>query len=1155
MPTSVTLPTALRNAISALLEPLVAAAQQPGGVQLLLQSMGYRDALSAHAGLRHEIERLAGLAQDIANQEPESLDSWSGLAHLLGLANGLFTSVREIEHLVSDLYPAGQVRDLGRDLVEQLFTTHLRARHPGLFRVLGLLTLITPAETAPAQPMVVDGANVIRLARSGDRLHLERLGALLELALPKLSEHYLPNQVDTAADAHESARRLFPLLQLLAHTLGLRTRKDRFEVGPQVSPEPPLEVNDEHHHLDDDAVEEDVPQTPLPVNITPYLESGQPRLFVVLPGQAHDGVATPTRFALAMRLSSARHPGAARGLLVELLGQLAFTETRGGWSIALESEGRLPALVIGPDGVALTPGAPGGTAARAHLSVEREAQAGPSAFVLGASTGTRLEIGAVQFGADLRATGTDCVAALNLDARSGTLVIAPADADGFLSFFLPADGLRANFDLGLALSSDKGLTLRGSAGLETTVPVGLSLAGINLTHLHLALKARDEGVSAEASASLSAAIGPVRASVAGIGLHAALSFPASGCNLGVADLQLGFKRPSGVGLAIDAQGVLVGSGFLGYDAATDGYAGALQVSLRSGLRLSAYGLIATRLPGGRRGYSLLVFVTADGFKPIPLGMGFTLRAIGGMLGVHRTFDVAALRTTLREGRLGQILLPNGPLANAPDLLRTLNTVFPVREGSHLLSLSARITWFEPVLVRMDLSLTLELGVARRLLAMGRVSALLPSAENDLIRLNLDALGVLDFSQGTLEADALLTDSRIAHRFPVTGAAALRTRWTDASDEDGASRSLFALSVGGFNPRYAPPVGFPELERVSIALTRGKSPRIVCEAYLAITANTVQFGARASLYAEAMGFNIMGELGFDALISLAPPRFVVDLYAQVQLRRKSRNLFKIQLRGLLEGPLPLRLQAKARFEILWVDFTVRLNLQLADGDETALPAPVDLQQQLMQLLASPASWRAVAAGLPPHGVQLRAAGTPGQLVLDPLGQLVLEQQLVPLNTELDIDTFAGVRVRGARRFNVAASLDGRAGAPVRAAFAPARYFEMSDDEKLAAPAFRSFDAGVVLGDEAASYDAADAITMPLGYGPVFVVDGAPAAASASAVSASTASASAPRWQALSAGEVGAQLHNAPAALAPARRVGAARFRNRHVAPAVTVRAAS
>ena len=42
---------------------------------------------------------------------------------------------------------------------------------------------------------------------------------------------------------------------------------------------------------------------------------------------------------------------------------------------------------------------------------------------------------------------------------------------------------------------------------------------------------------------------------------------------------------------------------------------------------------------------------------------------------------------------------------------------------------------------MDLALILEFGARQRLLALGRISALLPSADNDLVRLNMEAMGV------------------------------------------------------------------------------------------------------------------------------------------------------------------------------------------------------------------------------------------------------------------------------------------------------------------------------------------------------------------------------------------------------------------------------
>ena len=134
---------------------------------------------------------------------------------------------------------------------------------------------------------------------------------------------------------------------------------------------------------------------------------------------------------------------------------------------------------------------------------------------------------------------------------------------------------------------------------------------------------------------------------------------------------------------------------------------------------------------------------------------------------------------------------------------------------------------------------------------------------------------------------------------------------------------------------------------------------------------MQFGARASLYAEAVGFSIAGDIGFDALVTLLPPHFIIDFHASMQLKRGSHNLFKLTIDGTLEGPLPLRIAAKAKFEILWFSFTVHFDFTLTTGDITqaAIPA-VSLVTELTKALADPGSWATrLAPGLA-HGVALR-----------------------------------------------------------------------------------------------------------------------------------------------------------------------------------------
>jgi hypothetical protein len=326
-----------------------------------------------------------------------------------------------------------------------------------------------------------------------------------------------------------------------------------------------------------------------------------------------------------------------------------------------------------------------------HLSASLPSVDGGPAFVFGEPDGTRLELGAPQFSAAVDATAARIDVTLSAATGKSALVIHPGDGDGFISSILPSDGMRAEFDLGLAWSNNTGLSLHGGAGLEATLPINRSIGGIiTLSSAHLSLLAQDGSVTAETSLTGSLSIGPVKAVVDRIVLSTVLTFPPSGGNLGVADLQFDFKPPTGIGLSIDTQGVISGGGYLFHDTAQGLYAGVMKLSLADAITATAFGLIATRMPDGSPGYSLIVFITAEDFRPIPLGMGFTLLGIGGMVAINRTFDQDVLRAGMQNDTLKTLLFPRDPVTNAPTIIRSLAAAFPAKRGSYLLGVLARI---------------------------------------------------------------------------------------------------------------------------------------------------------------------------------------------------------------------------------------------------------------------------------------------------------------------------------------------------------------------------------------------------------------------------------------------------------------------------------
>jgi Family of unknown function (DUF6603) len=621
-------------------------------------------------------------------------------------------------------------------------------------------------------------------------------------------------------------------------------------------------------------------------------------------------------------------------------------------------------------------------------------------------------------------------------------------------------------------------------GIPIEIPIGKSLGPVRLHHVLLNLDRDTAGESPRtligAALSFSAQIGPVLARVDRIGLKLALDFPddPAQANLHFANLDVGFVAPVGIGLAVDTEQVK-GGGFLFRDDAKHQYAGVMELSLSGIIALKAIGLLSTRLPDGSRGYSLLVLITTenrdDTTSLMELPMGWRLTGIGGLIAIHRTVDEEAVRAGLKNHTLESVLFPKDPIRNAPTVIATLDRVFPARRGSYLFGLIVRLGWGVPTLIRLDLALILELGKRHRFVVLGRITSILPRLDHDLLRINLDAVGIFDFDQGTVAIDAVLVDSRLLNRFPLTGAAALRARWN--------SPRSFALAVGGLNKGFTPPAAFPKLDRITVSMTTGDNPQLTCEAYFALTANTVQFGAHAQFYAAAYGFNVQGDAGFDVLIRLLPFHFLAEFHVGMQLRKGSRNLFKVRVDGALEGPIPLALRAKCTFEVLWWDVSIRVNVTLVPGARPPLPVAVDAFVQLRAALADGRSW---SADLPPGQsrlVVLRESAADGTIRVHPLGTLAVRQSVVPLNLGRDIDKFGDSPVAGARSFRLTrVAIDGAAqsSSAVDDDFAPAQFFEMSDDARLASPSFEPMQAGVRIGSSEFAFRSNERVESPLDY---------------------------------------------------------------------------
>ena len=163
----------------------------------------------------------------------------------------------------------------------------------------------------------------------------------------------------------------------------------------------------------------------------------------------------------------------------------------------------------------------------------------------------------------------------------------------------------------------------GSAALEIAIPTHVSLGPLEIIVLYLrADLASDGSIPVELSGGFAAALGPLKASVDRLGLTAKFTFPQQGGNVGPADVTFAFKPPNGVGLSLDA-GIVKGGGYLFIDPDRGEYAGALELDRSAKSSPSKPSASSPRrCRTVRKGFSLLIIITAEFGTGIQLGFGF-----------------------------------------------------------------------------------------------------------------------------------------------------------------------------------------------------------------------------------------------------------------------------------------------------------------------------------------------------------------------------------------------------------------------------------------------------------------------------------------------------------------------------------------------------
>ena len=666
--------------------------------------------------------------------------------------------------------------------------------------------------------------------------------------------------------------------------------------------------------------------------------------------------------------------------------------------------------------------------------------------LIGDPDGTRLETNQVflSVGGEVANNQFDMFVAGGL--RGLKAVIDPGD-DGLLSAVVSAPLEIETDDIVLGWRFDQGLYFESGSSLSVDIPVDIELGPVNIYTFGVAL---DWGSPSSLTVTLTGdlRLGPLYAYAEGIGITTSLVDDPRG-NLGHHDLRFGFQPPNGYAIALEADPI-EGGGLLSIG--MDEYRGALALKFQT-IGFSAFGILDTTLPDGEDGFSFVASIFGE-FN-LPLGFGFFLTGVGGVVGMNRTIDTDALRDVLYEGRLDNILFPDDPIANAATILDDMAAIMPPRAGQHLFGPVARIGWGQPVLIDVTLGVVIEVGRQARLLVLGGLASSMPTKDTAIVSLNISFFGEIDFAARTITFDASLVNSRVL-TFPLSGDSAIRTGW--------APRLEHLAAFGGMHPKAQKPANLPDLRRLSINFG-SNNPKLTLSAYLAATSNSLQAGARADLYAKGPKVWLVGRLAaegwvyFDALIYFNPFSFDVTLGGGINLLVDGDVVTGLGFELRLRGPNTYRINGRVWVTVFGIDVGFGINYSWGSA-QTIPTATVDAARFLRDALQSSPGFEAISPTDRTAGVAF--AKTPeAKAAIDPIGGLSFIQRAVPLGVAIDKIGQAQISSTANRVDLKLFDRDGREVPTVseESDFVRGHFFDTSEAERLRATAFERLRAGI------------------------------------------------------------------------------------------------
>ena len=651
------------------------------------------------------------------------------------------------------------------------------------------------------------------------------------------------------------------------------------------------------------------------------------------------------------------------------------------------------------------------------------------------------------------------------DAKVGVAVRtnlrAGLGGDKLLEKIIPDPGAAASTNsIAVTLDSKDGLTFGDGPNREITLPARFNSAGVEIREMAISRpigKQENDG-SIDLTVTIAGKFGD------------ALGIIAEGGGVIIqwkgepgAAFEVLPKPPESAALRIQT-GIVSGGGYLRYSPDRSEYGGILDLKFTE-IGIWGAGLISPDP------FSFVVVMGIHFLPKIELSFGFTLNGLGGILAIDRQLASDELRKSIREGAVDQILFPDDPVAAAPKILDRIGQIFPPKQNGFVVGPIAELGWGSQTgFVRAKVGVVLAIPDPR-IVVLGSLQVVVPSIDvaEELRIVDLRLEVVAEFTPDYIWIGGSLVNSKMAG-ITLTGDMGLLIRWNGGA--------VFALSAGGFFPKYVPPPEMAGMRRVTLEL----SPPIAflqvrAEAYFAITSNSVQFGGKVTITADLDPAEGKAWVGVDALFQWSPRFYFIFLIdAGIEIKAFGETVAGISFRGELSGMKPWHLEGHASATILLWDVPVDIGpIEWGDRDVSTAP-PISPAHLAAEALGLSEAWKPeLPAGADSLARFLEDNTTP--LLVHPLGKLEVKQLRVPLET--DIDRIGSSPVTSHRVYLVdpkVGTLDAAAVSQATDFFAPGHFRNLTEDQQTSRPAFEEFPCGMkVAASVGATFGASMSVT--------------------------------------------------------------------------------